>query len=46
MAQAAVSSPAGKATSHRRPSPLELPLELPLAPAVTSALPSGLNATA
>ena len=42
MAQAAVSSPAGKATSHWR----ALPPELSLAPAVTSVVPSGLNATA
>ena len=38
MAQAAASSPAGKATSHRR--------ALPLASAVTSVVPSGLNAMA
>ena len=41
-AQAAASSPAGKATSHRRAPPLELPL----APAVASVVPSGLNASA
>ena len=38
MAQAAVNSPAGKATSHSR--------ALPSPPAVASVLPSGLNASA